>query len=175
MLRPMGTTNVNPLNGVPFGQEKTREDYLARSAWEYDQASRLRAARHPVGYQALAEGHERAAREYERAAENRPSVPRATVSPRTPLQEKMRKKLQRSHATKRPRYQTMVPSIAASLRRDLSRELLARGDEPSAQYAEGLDDAEVAELARGRGKLSDGRMSYSWRDLTEMADAIEAV
>jgi hypothetical protein len=61
----------NPINGVPFGQEKTREDCLARAAWEYDQASRLRMARHPVGYTALVEGHERAARDYERAAAGR--------------------------------------------------------------------------------------------------------
>jgi len=76
---------VNPLNGVPFGQEKTREDYLARSAWEYDQASRLRLAQYPLGYQALAEGHERAAKEYEKAAESR---------------EPSRAKGRRSHATK---------------------------------------------------------------------------
>ncbi len=88
----MGTTNVNPINGVPFGQEKTREEYLARAACEYDQASRLRASQHPVGYQAIAEGHERAARAYEKAAEDRPSVPSATVALRTPLQEKLRKK-----------------------------------------------------------------------------------
>lgn len=103
MLRATGTANVNPLNGVQFGQEKTREDYLARSAWEYDQASRLRAARHPVGYQALAEGHERTAREYERGAEGRPSVPHHEPSLRTPLQEKMRRKPQRgrrAHSTK---------------------------------------------------------------------------
>jgi len=98
MLRPMGTTNVNPINGVPFGQEKTREDCLARAAWEYDQASRLRAAQRPVGYQALVEGHERAARAYERLAEERPSASRPTVSPRTPLQEKMRKKSQKGRA-----------------------------------------------------------------------------
>jgi hypothetical protein len=66
-------TNVNPINRVPFGQERTREEYLARAAWEYDQASRLRAARRPVGYMALVEGHERAAKDYERAAEGRPS------------------------------------------------------------------------------------------------------
>lgn len=66
-------SNVNPINRVVFGQEKTREDYLARAAWEYEQASRLRAARRPVGYMALVEGHERAAKKYEQAAEGRPS------------------------------------------------------------------------------------------------------
>lgn len=63
-------TNVNPINRVPFGQEKTRADFLARAAWEYAQASRLRENRRPVGYMALVGGHERAAKAYERAAEN---------------------------------------------------------------------------------------------------------
>ena len=93
-------TNVNPINGVPFGQEKTREDFLARAAWEYDQASRLRAAQRPVGYMALVEGHERAARDYERAANDRPSSPAPRVPLRTPLQEKKRARRSRAHATK---------------------------------------------------------------------------
>jgi len=104
----MATTN--PINGVPFGQEKTREDYLARAAWEYDQASRLRMAQRPVGYTALVEGHERAAKEYERAAEGRPSVPTSRVSLRTPLQEKLRGRRKRSHATKRDRADDLIAS-----------------------------------------------------------------
>jgi hypothetical protein len=80
------------------------------------------------------------------------------------------------HATKRTKKPSnMAPSAAVALRRDLVQELLARGEEPSAQYAGQLNNAEIAELARGRGKLSGGRMSYSRRDLTEMADAIEAI
>jgi hypothetical protein len=71
-------SNVNPINRVPFGQEKTREEFLARAAWEYDQASRLRLARKPIGYTALVEGHERTARDYERAAEGRPSKARTS-------------------------------------------------------------------------------------------------
>jgi hypothetical protein len=102
--------NVNPINGVPFGQERTREDFLARSAWEYDQASRLRATRHPVGYTAIAEGHERAARDYERAAEGRPSVPASHVPLRTPLQEKLRGRRKRAHATKRDRAADLIAS-----------------------------------------------------------------
>lgn len=85
--------NVNPINHVPFGQEKTREDYLARATWEYDQASRLRAAKHPLGYMALVEGHERAARAYERGAADRPSA-----------------RAGRSHAMKRDRANALVAS-----------------------------------------------------------------
>lgn len=48
---------------------------MARAAWEYDQASRLRGVQRPVGYTALAEGHERAARDYERAAAGKATVP----------------------------------------------------------------------------------------------------
>jgi hypothetical protein len=65
--------NANPINGVPFGRERTKAEYLARATWEYDQASRLRDARKPVGYLALVEGHERAAKAYERAAEGKSS------------------------------------------------------------------------------------------------------
>jgi len=68
---------------------------------------------------------------------------------------------------------SMPPSVAATLRRDLVKELLARGEEPSAQAAGQLSNAEIAELARGRGKSFNGEIVYSWSDLTEMADAIE--
>lgn len=86
--------NVNPINDVPFGQEKTRAEFLARAAWEYDQASRLRSAR-PIGYQALVEGHERAARAYEKAAKDLPTVSR----PAGPVAH-ARKKTRSAHATK---------------------------------------------------------------------------
>ena len=102
--------NVNPINGIPFGQEKTREDFLARAAWEYDSASRLRMAQRPVGYTALVEGHERTARDYERAAEGRPSAHAQRVSLRTPLQEKKRGRRKRAHATKRDRAADLIAS-----------------------------------------------------------------
>jgi|SRR6185436_13301822 len=63
----MEQPNTNPLSGVPFGQEATREDFLARAAWEYDQAASLLATR-PVGYSGRVGEHERAAKEYARRA-----------------------------------------------------------------------------------------------------------
>lgn len=72
--------NVNPLNGVSFGHEKTREDCLMRAAWEYDQAAKLRAARKPMGYEALVAGHEHTAKDYERLAKHRGSTKAGSAS-----------------------------------------------------------------------------------------------
>lgn len=75
---------INPINGVSFGQERTAAQCLERAAREYDQASRMLAARHPVGYTALAEGHERAAKDYEKRAREleaaQPTPPTATAA-----------------------------------------------------------------------------------------------
>ena len=60
--------NINPINKVPFGQERTAKEHRDRSEWERDQAARLRAQKHPVGYEHIAQGHEDAARSYEKRA-----------------------------------------------------------------------------------------------------------
>lgn len=73
-------SNVNPINGVPFGKERTSADCLARAAWEYDQASALRAARKPLGFEALVEGHEKAAKDYEWLAKERAGTSSASAA-----------------------------------------------------------------------------------------------
>ena len=60
----------NPINDVPFGQERSIRDHLMRAEWEHDQAARLRAQRHPVGYEHIAQGHEDAAHAYEKRAKD---------------------------------------------------------------------------------------------------------
>lgn len=60
--------NINPINKVPFGQERTAKEHRDRSEWEHDQAARLRAQKHPVGYEHIAQGHEDSARAYEKRA-----------------------------------------------------------------------------------------------------------
>jgi hypothetical protein len=56
----------NPINDVPFGQERSLKDHLQRAEWERDQAAQLRAKKQPVGYEHIAQGHEDAARAYEK-------------------------------------------------------------------------------------------------------------
>jgi hypothetical protein len=60
--------NVNPINGVPFGKEKTKAERLARAAWDLEQASKIRASKKPVGWEHLVAGHEKTARAYEALA-----------------------------------------------------------------------------------------------------------
>ncbi len=60
--------HVNPINDVPFGQERTAKEHLARAEWERDQAAQLRAQKQPVGYGHLAQAHEDTARAYEKRA-----------------------------------------------------------------------------------------------------------
>jgi hypothetical protein len=62
------STNTNPINGVPFGQERTAKEHLERAEWERDQAAQIRARRQPVGYEHLVQAHEDSARAYERRA-----------------------------------------------------------------------------------------------------------
>jgi hypothetical protein len=59
--------HINPINGIPRGLEVTSQHCLDRAEWEWDEAARLRVAG-PVGRLIMAEGHERAAADYERRA-----------------------------------------------------------------------------------------------------------
>ena len=58
----------NPINGVPFGQERTAKEHRDRAEWEHDQAAQLCVQKRPVGYEHIAQGHEDAARSYEKRA-----------------------------------------------------------------------------------------------------------
>lgn len=58
----------NPLNGVPFGKEKTKAERLARAAWDLEQASKIRSSKKPVGWEHLVAAHEQTARAYEALA-----------------------------------------------------------------------------------------------------------
>jgi hypothetical protein len=58
---------VNPWSGVPLGEEKTAEDYLARAMYEMELANKALGSRR-IGRQRTAARHASAARIYQRLA-----------------------------------------------------------------------------------------------------------
>jgi len=58
---------MNPWSGVPLGEEKTAEDYLARAMYEMELADKALASRR-IGRQRTAARHASAARVYQRLA-----------------------------------------------------------------------------------------------------------
>ena len=63
--------NVNPISGVEFGKERTSRQMRDRAQWEHDQAAKIRAAKRPIGWEHIVDGHENVARAYEQAARKR--------------------------------------------------------------------------------------------------------
>jgi len=162
--------NINPINKVAFGQERTAKEHLDRAEWERDQAAQLRAQKHPVGYEHIAQGHEDAARAYEkRAREIHGDM--VTTARRGEARGKSRAELvdvARAAAAAVFAPRKVAPSEAALKKarsaafKAIQRHdrLAGTADHPVAAYAHGIAElaAEATEEARQRWEMHHDRL-----------------
>ena len=165
----------NPINGVPFGQERTAKEHRDRAEWEHDQAAQLRVQKHPVGYEHIAQGHEDAARSYERRAKEIESG-MVTTARQGEARGKSRAELvdvARAAAAAVFAPRKVAPSEAAIKKaRNAAFKAIQRhdrfagtADHPVAAYSHGIAElaAEATEEARQRWQMHHERLRKSGR------------